>query len=213
VGDECRFISVNIDSERRKTRQRGARLALRSQLRETVRAAILDAAEELIATRGLQGAGLLPIARRAGVAVGTLYNYFADREALIRALFESRRGAVRPKLLAAARAGVDLPFEQRLRRFVTALFEVFEEHRTFLTIAIENEHLKPTPSTTPQDMQLALAEIVAAGVAEGVVPQAHAELYPLVIAGAIRAIVMRRIGEHKPFTGDAEGIMAILLPS
>ncbi len=176
-----------------------------------MRAAILDAAEELIATRGLQGAGLLPIARRAGVAVGTLYNYFADRDGLIRALFESRRGELRPKLQAAARAGVELPFEQRLRRFVTELFAAFEAHRRFLTIAIENEHLKPTPSTTPQDMQRALMEIVAAGVAEGAVPAGQAELLPLVIAGAIRAVVLQRIAEQRSIAGDAEGIASILL--
>jgi len=186
-------------------------LALRSQLREAVRAAILDAAEELIATRGLSGAGLLMIARRAGVAVGTLYNYFADREALIRALFETRRAALRPKLLAAARLGEDLPFEPRLRRFMRELFEVFEAHRKFLAVAIESEHLKPSPSTTPQDVQAALAEIVAAGVAEGVVPRAHAELLPLVVSGAIRAVVLRRIAEHKPFAGDADAIVSILL--
>ena len=186
-------------------------MALRSQLREAVRAAILDAAEELIATRGLSGAGLLMIARRAGVAVGTLYNYFADREALIRALFETRRAALRPKLLAAARLGEDLPFEPRLRRFMRELFEVFEAHRKFLAVAIESEAIKPSPSTTPQDVQAALAEIVAAGVAEGTVARAHAELLPLVIAGAIRAIVLRRIAEHKPFGDAADTVVAILL--
>jgi len=176
-----------------------------------VRATILDAAEELIATRGLVGAGLLPIARRAGVAVGTLYNYFADREALIAALFETRRAAMRPRLLEAAHAGAELAFEPRLRRFVRELLEVFELHRKFLAVAIESEHLKPSPSTTPQDVQAALAEIVAAGVAEGAVPRAHAELLPLVISGALRAIVMRRIAEHKPFVGDADAIVSILL--
>jgi AcrR family transcriptional regulator len=186
-------------------------LALRSQLREAVRAAILDAAEELIATRGLSGAGLLMIARRAGVAVGTLYNYFADREALIRALFETRRAALRPKLHAAARVCEDLPFEPRLRRFMRELFEVFEAHRKFLAVAIESEAMKPSPSTTPQDVQAALAEIVAAGVAEGTVARAHAELLPLVLAGAIRAIVLRRIAEHKPFGDAADTVVAILL--
>src|SRR5678815_1807406 len=94
--DEYRFISVNLDSPRSTRRKQ----ALRSQLREAVRATILDAAEELIAAKGLHGAGLAQIAKRAGVAVGTLYNYFDDRDALVRALFETRRAAVRPKLHA-----------------------------------------------------------------------------------------------------------------
>src|SRR4051812_12638687 len=93
---EYRFIAVNLDSSRR----RAAQARLKSQLRETVRTQILDAAEELIAARGFQSAPLALIARRAGVAVGTLYNYFADRDAMIRALFESRRAVLRPKLVA-----------------------------------------------------------------------------------------------------------------
>ena len=43
-----------------------AKAQLRTQLRETVATAILEAAEELIAANGLQGAPLLQIAKRAG---------------------------------------------------------------------------------------------------------------------------------------------------
>src|SRR5678815_4687693 len=106
-----------------------------------------------------RGAGLLPIAKRAGVAVGTLYNYFADREALIRALFESRRARLRPQLLAVVAASSELGFEARLRRFVTDLLAVFEQHRRFFKVAIETEHLKPSASTMPQDIQMMLREI------------------------------------------------------
>src|ERR1044071_4154202 len=109
MGHECRFIDVNLDSSRRARRprpQRGGRNQLRQMresMRETVRVAILDAAEELIARHGLHSAALLQIAKRAGVAVGTLYNYFTDRDALIRGVVESRRATLRPRLLAAIR--------------------------------------------------------------------------------------------------------------
>src|SRR5262249_33246231 len=74
--DECKFISVNLNSSRRRARRsrpaRAARAApraeLRSQMRrtvrETVRLAILDAAEELIARHGLHNAALVQIAKR-----------------------------------------------------------------------------------------------------------------------------------------------------
>jgi len=32
------------------------------------------------------------------------------------------------------------------------VFEAFEAHRRFLKLAIENEHAKPSSSTTPQDL-------------------------------------------------------------
>jgi TetR/AcrR family transcriptional regulator, repressor of fatR-cypB operon len=220
--DECKFTSVNLDSSRRRARRsrpaRAARVApraeLRSQMRrtvrETVRQAILDAAEELIARHGLHDAALVQIARRAGVAVGTLYNYFTDRDALIRALFESRRATFRPRLLAAVDAGRDLPFEPRLRRFVRDLFEAFESHRRFLKLAIENEHLKPSTSTAPQDIAAGVRDILAAGVREGAIP-AETDLLALAITGTIKAVVVQRIQAGAELVRDADAIVDFAL--
>ncbi len=58
---------------------------------ERNRRRILDAAATVFATRGLE-VSLDEIARTAGVGIGTVYRRFADREALIDALFEDRLG-------------------------------------------------------------------------------------------------------------------------
>ena len=190
---------------------RQIRQTMRQTVRETVRVAILDAAEELIARHGLHSAALVQIARRAGVAVGTLYNYFTDRDALIRGLFESRRATLRPRLLAAISAGAELAFEPRLRRFVRDVFDAFEAHRSFLKVAIENEHLKPSGSTTPQDLLAGARDIVAAGVREGAVAADKAELLPLMITGTIKSIAVHRLQTGGELTGDAATIVEILL--
>lgn len=184
---------------------------MRRSVRATVRVAILDAAEQLIAKHGLHDAALVQIAKRAGVAVGTLYNYFTDRDALIRGLFESRRATFRPRLLAAIDAGKDLAFEPRLRGFVRAVFEAFESHRSFLKLAIENEHLKPSGSTTPQDLLAGVRDLVAAGVRDGVIAADKAELLPLVIAATIKSIAVHRIQAGGELAGDADAIVEILL--
>jgi AcrR family transcriptional regulator len=184
---------------------------MRRTVRETVRTSILDAAEQLIAKHGLHDAALVQIAKRAGVAVGTLYNYFTDRDALIRGLFESRRATLRPRLLAAVDAGKDLAFEPRLRSFVREVFEAFEAHRSFLKLAIENEHLKPSASTTPQDLLAGVRDLVAAGVRDGVIAADKAELLPLVITAAIKSIAVHRIQAGGELAGDADAIVEILL--
>jgi AcrR family transcriptional regulator len=184
---------------------------MRESARATVRVAILDAAEELIAKHGLHEAALAQIAKRAGVAVGTLYNYFTDRDALIRGLFESRRATFRPQLLAAIRAGADLPFEPRLRGFVREVLAAFESHRSFLKLAIENEHLKPSGSTTPQDLLVGVRDIVAAGVREGALSADKAEVLPLVITGTIKSVAVHRLQTGGDLTGDADAIVEILL--
>ena len=187
------------------------RESMRESVRATVRVAILDAAEELISKHGLHEAALVQIAKRAGVAVGTLYNYFTDRDALIRGLFESRRATFRPRLLAAMQDGADLPFEPRLRGFVRGVLEAFESHRNFLKLVIENEHLKPSGSTTPQDLLTGVSEIVAAGVREGAIGPAKAALLPLVISGTLKSIAVHRIRTGEELAGDAEAVVEILL--
>ena len=186
-------------------------LALKSQLREAVRAQILDAAEELIAARGLHGAALAQIARKAGVAVGTLYNYFADRDAMIRALFESRRATLRPQVLEVAGMGADLKFEPRLKHFVQGMLGVFDEHRLFLKVSMETEHLKISPSTLAADVNATIEAMVSAGVAERAIDRDKAALLVPVIAGAMRAIVMRRVLDGTPFAADADTLISLFL--
>lgn len=69
------------------------------------REAILDAALTVFAEHGYEAARLDDMAARAGVAKGTLYLYFKDKEALFEALV---RGAVSP-ILGQASAAAAMP--------------------------------------------------------------------------------------------------------
>lgn len=69
------------------------------------RQAILDAALTVFAERGYEAARLDDMAAKAGVAKGTLYLYFKDKEALFEALV---RGAVSP-ILGQANAAAAMP--------------------------------------------------------------------------------------------------------
>jgi AcrR family transcriptional regulator len=52
------------------------------------RQAILDAALDLFAERGFHGTAVPLVAERAGVGAGTVYRYFASKEALVNELFQ-----------------------------------------------------------------------------------------------------------------------------
>ena len=56
--------------------------------RAAVRHAILDAAVALVAERGLRGVTMAEVATRAGIGRATLYKYFGDAEAILRAWHE-----------------------------------------------------------------------------------------------------------------------------
>ena len=68
------------------------------------RARILQAAQEVFAERGLD-VTLDDIAKQAGLGVGTVYRRFADREALVEALFDERM----QHAVARARAALEVP--------------------------------------------------------------------------------------------------------
>jgi AcrR family transcriptional regulator len=81
----------------------------------------LDAALSVFAERGYEAARLDDVAARAGVAKGTLYLYFKDKEALFESLIRSAIDPVLERLQTVA-AVPDLPLPQALE----VLFSVFQ---------------------------------------------------------------------------------------
>lgn len=88
----------------------------------------------MFAAEGFDRARMESIAARAGVAVGTIYNYFEDREALLAALVESRRAALLVRLDAAAAEGAGRPFEEAIAGFLRAWFDHWATHRGLLSL-------------------------------------------------------------------------------
>lgn len=86
------------------------------------RAAILDAAREVFAEIGYGAATVRDIIRRTDLAAGTFYNYFPDKESVLRALVEESAGELRARLRAARAAA------PTLERFVGDAYRVYFEH-------------------------------------------------------------------------------------
>jgi AcrR family transcriptional regulator len=86
--------------------------------------AILTAAAQVLVAVGLERATTTAIAERAGVSVGSLYQYFPHKEALIAALIErhvAEMGAASEQMLAAAG---DLPLPDAIRAMIGLLMEL-----------------------------------------------------------------------------------------
>jgi AcrR family transcriptional regulator len=140
---------------------------LRDKIRGATAAAILEASEAVFAEQGLHAARMDDIAERAGVAVGTLYNYFADRKTLLSALIDSRRDELIQRIDESLALTADLPFPRQLEAFVSVAFQHFGAHRPFLTILMEAESAHLT-TAKPKDSVRALFERCEAIVSRGV---------------------------------------------
>src|SRR5262245_48599311 len=88
---------------------------LRARIREATSQAILTAAEEVFADEGFHAARMGEIANKAGVSVGTLYNHFEDREAMLAGLLAARRAELIGKLDGTLREAAAQPLRARLR--------------------------------------------------------------------------------------------------
>ena len=159
---------------------------LRARQREGTRVAILQAAEEVFCELGLD-APMERIARQAEVAVGTLYNHFADRTALVQALFEARRAAMLTRVRAALVASRELPFRQRLQAVVDAIIIVPPEVLRFRRLLIQETAL---PFKGPSAGQLEmLAPLFVQGQKEGALRQGAAALQPYFLLALVQAAI------------------------
>lgn len=87
---------------------------------------IFRAALELIAEQGFHGAPMAMIAERAGVAAGTIYRYFENKDALIVDLFheiDDKIGAVIMQDYQQAK-----PLRERFHHIFTTLARYFVKH-------------------------------------------------------------------------------------
>lgn len=83
---------------------------------------IIDAAETLIAESGFQGLSMHKLAKEAGVAAGTIYRYFSDKEDLLQQV----RLAVAERNAEAIQRGVDnaMPLKERFRKMWLNIFDL-----------------------------------------------------------------------------------------
>jgi AcrR family transcriptional regulator len=91
------------------------------------RAAILAAAREVFAQLGYDAAGVRDVIRRTDLASGTFYNYFADKEAVFRAVVDESAQEIRRRL-REARGGA-----QTLEQFVG------DAYRAWFEFLVEDE--------------------------------------------------------------------------
>jgi AcrR family transcriptional regulator len=92
--------------------------------------AILEAAIDLFAAQGRERTTTNRIAERAGVSIGSLYQYFPGKEAILAALFDRHVATV---MEAVGRSLVMLadprvPLEAGLRRLILELCAVHDDH-------------------------------------------------------------------------------------
>lgn len=112
-------------------------------LKEERRGALLRAAREVFARKGLAASKMTDLAAAAGISYGLVYHYFPDKESVFAALVEE---AVQEglQLLAAARQGPGTPWEQ-LQELCARLLERVREEPSVPLILVQAHASESVP--------------------------------------------------------------------
>lgn len=98
------------------------------QLREESKMRIIESALTLFASHGYEQTSIRMIARRAGIAQGLLYNYFAGKEQLLHEIFARSVADVRESFARAEASGEP---GERIERLIRVSFALIREHMAF----------------------------------------------------------------------------------
>ena len=177
----------------------------RTEARRTqARARIVRAAHELIARGGYREASIAAVARRAGVATGSVYRHFPSKAELFAEVFRtaSQREV---DAVAAAAAGVGRPAPER----IAAAVEVFAQRALAgrrLAWALLAEPVDPAVEAERLHFRGAYRDVFAAilrdGVAAGEIPPQDCELSASSLVGAIGEAL---VGPTSPTAGRTAG--------
>lgn len=162
---------------------------------------LLTAAAEEFATRGYHQTTVKDIVERAGVATGTFYLYFANKEQSCAALIERLYGRVLAEVVAA-RAGKRTKLD-KLAASIRAALQVFGAHRNLAHIALVR-----APGAHPlfdellarihRELWDLVAEDIAEAIAEGLLPPQRADLSARALIGALYEVVISWLQAEVP---------------
>jgi AcrR family transcriptional regulator len=140
-----------------------------AEQKQAHRTSLLEAAAAEFAAAGVDGANVNRISLAAGLAKGTIYNYFPSKRELFLAVVEeaSARAAA-----GAAAVPSEAPTAQRLQAILESDVEWVRDHEDFARVLVR-EALAGDPRFQPELVRAAapfvgrVAEILADGVGRG----------------------------------------------
>jgi AcrR family transcriptional regulator len=182
---------------------------------------IQEAAIRVISRKGMASATMQEIAEEAGVAKGTIYLYFRDREELVEKTFETAIGELHKRIDAALDG--EEPFAQRLRAVITAKLAFFNENREFFRLyhtlrmpegsATQQRRQKRTCQPQYRARVDRLAAHLKLAMDAGEVRPLDPKRLALFLIETSTAIVLERLSEDAPppESDDVELIVTTLL--
>lgn len=174
--------------------------ALQAQLVAARRTQILDAATQVFARKGYNRATIRDVAQTAGIADGTIYNYFANKADLLMGLLDRLNDTERrpADLGLASQTPIAGYFRAYLRQRIEALWANADLFRAVLPELLATPELRQRYHDEVIEPTMTLAEAAMGGlVARGNLRDLDLPLSMRIIAGSVLGVmVLQLLGDE-----------------
>ncbi|KUO48770.1 MAG: hypothetical protein APF76_17955 [Desulfitibacter sp. BRH_c19] len=168
--------------------------------------AIIKAAKEVFAEKGFQKASIKDIAKAAGIATGTFYLYFKNKEGFFEALVEE----MYQELLAHIKGErTKVPDTLgKLQASMNACVRLFIKERSLARLMlIQAPHASPLINTHLSVLQDGLVQLALDDLNEalelGLIPKQNTQVAALALVGGFYALLLSWLKNDSPFDLNA----------
>jgi AcrR family transcriptional regulator len=187
----------------------------RAVLDETMREVIYHAAVDVVTDYGAAGLTMDRVAAAAQVAKGSLYNYFRDKQGLLRFVYEKSYEPIGRRVREIA--GSDKAAAEKLEAIARTYFEYVDSHQRLfdflLNDAVVRGRLKSEQDSLRSHAIEELTEIVEEGILAGDFRPANAERVAEMLLGAVRQMAERQLatGRLEPVEETVGALVGVFL--
>jgi AcrR family transcriptional regulator len=209
-------VSVKSDSRPRSRPPTRGRKARERALRA---AGVLAAARRLYARKGYQRTAMVEIARAAELAVGTVYQLFPSKDAILRGLLEERLDELIARVRASLAAEADV--QGQIRRIVETHLGFARENADILRLYLSGWIGYDTRTRRRFGDRLdaryerylsLLTSVFEQGVRSGTLAERPSRRLAVTLAGLIHAIIRRGLRERGvDFTVEGDALVDLFL--
>ncbi len=175
----------------------------------------------VIARKGMSAATMQEIAEEAGVAKGTIYLYFRDRDELVEKTFETAVTQLVERVENAMAA--EAKIERKIRAAMSAKFTFFRENREFFRLymslrmpegdAQQQRRQKRTCEPQYRAAVARLSDLLSEAMDRGEIRRTDPARLSLFIVEGSNAIVVERVKDETPppQEDDVEFLMQVIM--
>jgi len=189
------FLGMNSDKKQER----------KKALDAFTRQSILDAAVDLLTRDGIQGLTMDRVATEAGVAKGTLYVYFKNKEEILDAALDASFYPLVTESFALLES--DLAPDKKLAEYSLCYVKFFDEHRDLIRVIFFDRERSNSGKSHFTDSRYRtfverVADVLDEGVRQGLFVPSDSMKIAAMFIEAHTGMVMQRI--HEGISGDVE---------